>query len=153
MKRNLSTILFVFLFPLNAISQIAFEKGYFVDNDGKRVECFIRNLDWKNNPRQIEYKLTQESRPERLDIAFSREFGVDNYSRFVRRTVRMDVSSEYLDSLRSERNPIWSEQKLFLKVLVEGKATLYFYQGGNIVRYFYEVNGLAVQQLIYKRYR
>ena len=37
-------------------AQTKFEKGYFVDNSGQRTEVLIKNLDWKNNPTEFEFK-------------------------------------------------------------------------------------------------
>jgi hypothetical protein len=42
---------------------------------------------------------------------------------------------------------------LFLKILIEGKASLYYYKGQNIERFFYSVNaGDSIKELIYKNY-
>ena len=54
--------------------------------------------------------------------------------------------------LSKEKNPEWSQQRLFLKVLVEGSATLLYYEGQNLVRFFYSVPDSAIKQLIYKEY-
>jgi hypothetical protein len=40
---------------LNCYSQINFEKGYFYNNENKKIECLIKNNDWLNNPTQIKY--------------------------------------------------------------------------------------------------
>jgi hypothetical protein len=49
-------------------------------------------------------------------------------------------------------SPEWSDEIIFLKVLVEGKANLYSYDGRNILRLFYSVDNSPVKQLIYKEY-
>ena len=41
-------------------TQIRFEKGYFITNYGKRIDCFIKDIDWKNNPTKFDYKLNEE---------------------------------------------------------------------------------------------
>ncbi|MEM9681486.1 MAG: hypothetical protein AAF901_14280, partial [Bacteroidota bacterium] len=40
-----------------ASSQVNYELGYIIDNSGNRIECFIKNLGWYNNPSEISYKL------------------------------------------------------------------------------------------------
>jgi hypothetical protein len=137
---------------LNTIAQIKFEQAYFIDNNNKRTECLIRNIDWKNNPVNFEYKLTESDEPSTNNIANVKEFGVINFSKYVREKVKIDLSSDKLSDLSYERNPKWSEEELFLKVLVEGNATLYYYEKGNLNRLFYKVNDKQVQQLIYKKY-
>ena len=146
------TIFFISLFPLNALAQITFEKGFFIDNHDTKVECLIKNMDWKNNPNHFEYKLFQEGESKTINISSIKEFGIDNFSKYVSRVVKIDRSSDEYDSLSYERKPGWSAERLLLKVLVEGKASLYFYQNGNLVRFFYSVNESSVQQLVYKKY-
>jgi hypothetical protein len=51
-----------------------------------------------------------------------------------------------------ERNPIFQEDTLFLKVLVEVKISLLIYDNGNLTRFFYKKNDSAIIQLVYKRY-
>ena len=53
--KNLLVISFLFYLTFS-YSQITFEKGYFISNDGIKTECFIKNLDWRNNPTEFEYK-------------------------------------------------------------------------------------------------
>ncbi len=142
-----------FSFPFAGVAQITFEKGYFIDNEGTRVECLIKNMDWRNNPSKFEYKLSSGEDVKTMKASTFTEFEIENVSRYVRKSIRIDRSSESLDSVNSDRNPIWSDEQLILKVLEEGNATLYVYQSSNFVRFFYEINGSNIQQLVYKRYR
>ncbi len=41
---------------------------------------------------------------------------------------------------------------MFLKVLVEGKANLYFYQDKRLVRFFYKTSTTNIEQLVFKSY-
>jgi hypothetical protein len=50
----LTALLFLFSF---SYAQITFEKGYFINNSGDRTECFIKNIDWRDNPTKFEYKM------------------------------------------------------------------------------------------------
>jgi len=34
----------------DSIAQVSFERGFFIDDSGNRVECLIRNLNWMSNP-------------------------------------------------------------------------------------------------------
>ena len=45
------------------------------------------------------------------------------------------------------------KERYFLKVLVEGNATLYKYENGNDRKYFFETNEKDIEQLVYKEYR
>lgn len=134
-------------------AQIKFEKGYFVNNSGQRTEALIKNLDWKNNPTEFEFK-TDESSSEikKETIKNIQEFGIDNEQRYIRKTVMIDGSSKQLNNLSNERKPEFTEETVFLKYVVEGKADLLYYENGNLEKFFISTNDFDVKQLIYKPY-
>ena len=152
MKRLFAVCVLSLLYT-TAFSQIRYESGYFIDNEGNRTEALIRNIDWRYNPSQFSYKLSPDQDPKTADIANVMEFGIYNFSRYVRRTVNIDRSSDDTNSLTSSREPEWSEEMLFLKVIVEGQATLLHFEDGSLTRYFYILNDEPAEQLIYKRYK
>jgi hypothetical protein len=147
-----SPILFTLLISASAVAQISYEKGFYIGNDNKKIECLIKNVDWKNNPTRFEYKLPEATESKTEDISSVMEFGFDNSVKYLRSMVKIDRSSDSFDSLRSERNPTFRSEQLFLKVLVDGKATLLSYQAGTLLRFFYSVDKSDVQQLVYKKY-
>ena len=151
MKNN-TLILFALLLSMNCFAQIIFENGYFIDSQGTKKDCLIKNIDWKNNPTTFEYKLSESSEESQIGIESVKEFGVYSESKYIRADVDMDRSSEKLDELSTTRNPVFKKERLFLKVLIEGKANLYMYEEGNLKRYFYSYNESEIEQLIYKSY-
>jgi len=152
MKKQLLFLLTIIL-SFNCHSQISFEKGYYIDNTNQRVDCLIKNIDWKNNPIKFEYKLSEDSEAKEMTIKSIKEFGINEVSKYVRATLKIDRSSEILDNLSNNRNPIFKEEELFLKVLVEGKANLYLFKDGDLERYFYSKENSAIEQLIFKSYK
>ncbi len=138
----------------NTYSQISFEKGYYIDNSDKKVECFIRNVDWKNNPTEFEYKLTETSEKKTLKIQSAKEFGVYNELKYIRSTVNIERSNpNSTNALSDSGEPISNEEELFLKVLIEGEANLYLYSDGNLTKYFYNIKNSEIEQLIYIKYK
>lgn len=152
MKKRILFILITIL-SLNCYSQISFEKGYYIDNTNQKINCLIKNIDWKNNPIKFEYKLSENSESKIATIKTIKEFGIDNISKYIRSTINIDRSSENINNLSNDKNPIFKEEELFLKVLVEGKATLYQYIDSNLKRYFYNKENSNIEQLIFKRYK
>ncbi len=136
----------------HSFGQIRFESGYFLDNNNKRVECFIKNKDWKNNPKEFEYKFSINGETQKGNLNSAKEFGVAGFSKYIRAAVKIDVSSNDIDNLSKERNPEWSEDTLYLKVLTEGKAILYYYDRKGLRRFFYSITDTLINQLIYKEY-
>lgn len=142
----------VIITSLKSFGQISFEKGYFIDNNNQRIECLIKNYDWKNNPTEIEFKTSSSSESQKTDIASIKEFAIIGYSKFVRVKTTIDRSTPDISKLSTQSSPEWSEELLLLKVLVEGKASLYTYVEGDLSLFLYSLNDSTVKQLIYKLY-
>lgn len=140
------------LFFVPAYSQIRFEKGYFIDNEGKRTECYIRNSDWANNPTSFKYKLISGEEFGEAGLEDVREFGTENGPVYLREKVNVDESPVVLHLLSSRRAPEFVEKVIFLKRIVNGPATLYLYRSSGITQFYYQLNGGNVIPLIYKRY-
>jgi hypothetical protein len=133
--------------------QVKFEKGYFITNSGKRVDCLIKNLDWKNNPRRFDYKLKEnDANVITASIDSAQEFATEDNIKFVRTNAKIDESGTAHRFLSHDRNPVYTERVVFLKVVVEGKATLFSYEEGNLRRFFFQVNGSNIEPLVYKRF-
>ena len=151
-KKQILFVLIAFV-GLNCYSQIAFEKGYYIDESNEKIACLIKNIEWKNNPTQFDYKLSEEAEKKTATIKTVKEFGINDVVKYCRKTVEIDRSSENVNKLSIYKNPVFEEEQLFLKVLVEGKATLYQYNDSNLKRYFYDKENATTEQLIFKSYK
>jgi hypothetical protein len=151
--KNLLLLVLAAILYCNGYSQISFEKGYFIDTSGQKTECFIKNSDWKYNPTEFKYKLTENSEKLNATIKSVKEFGIYNNSKYIRCTVKIDRSSDNIDNINSDKNPVFVEEVLFLKVLVEGKSNLYSYEKGSLIRFFYNKDKNPIEQLVNKSYR
>lgn len=136
-----------------SFGQIKYEKGYFINLTNERTECLIKNKDWKNNPTEFSYKLEKSSLSEEGNINTIKEFGIYNFSKFVSTDVKIDRSISLATELIGNENPLWRQETLFLKVLLDGKAKLYSYDSNNGRKFFYSVADSSINQLIYKRFR
>lgn len=149
-------MIFIILFLIygtSCYSQIKFQEGYFITESGEKATCLIRNVEWKDNPTEFNYKSADGSEIQSKSINTVKEFGIDNYSKYRRFVIDIDRSSENVRNMNWQISPEFERDTLFLKILVEGEATLYVYQEGNIRRYFFETAETDVKQLIYKKYR
>ena len=151
MKKILLIIL-LFCYSLSN-AQISFEKGYFISNDGKRTECYIKNLDWGNNPIDFKFKLQLNDDDYKTEtIADVQEFGIDNITTFKKAKIKMDRSSDDLAKVSQTGKPVWEENIIFLRLMVQGEATLYCYKEDNLIRYFYETKTTPLEQLVFLKY-
>jgi len=128
---------------LNTYAQIKFEKGYFIDIQGVKKECYIKNVDWDNNPSKLIYKLSKESEKRTIQSSKIKAFEIYDYSKFVRVKVKIDTSGTEFGELSSLRNPEWKEDNILLEILVEGKASLYRVSSKKIERYFFKTEKLG----------
>jgi len=144
--------LFLLLAVIPCLAQNTFQPGYFIDNNGNRTDCMIRNIAWKDSPVDFEYKTGETAPTQEGLINDISEFSVANTYKFERFTGDVDLSSNDIGYMSLKKEPEWIKGTMFLKVLVQGDATLYEYTKGNIVRFFVTANG-TTQQLIYKPYK
>lgn len=151
MKKNL-LILSILIMSFKCYSQITFEKGFYIDNDEQKTECLIKNIDWANNPIEFKIKLGEEDVSKTIKLDFIKEITIYNNSKYIKASVKIDKSSNNLEKLNQDKNPIFNEELLLLKVLVEGKASLYYYKHDNIRRFFYKNENDSIKQLVFKSY-
>jgi len=152
MKKHL-LIIFLSIFSFNCYAQTDFERGYFINNNDEKISCLIKNGDWKNTPSKFKYKLSEGSEVKIETIKSAKEFGILNESKYKRFIVGIDRSSDNLNKLSDTKDPILKEEQLFLKTIIEGKASLFYYEDRGLKRYFFSVDDSRVEQLIYKSYK
>lgn len=152
MKKQAVITALMAILCLNSFSQIVFEKGYFINESDEKINCLIRNVDWLNNPTSFEYKLTQDDVVQWADVKTVKEFAIEGSVKYIRATVKVDQSSNILQKLSNDRNPIFTEETLFLKSIVEGGASLYKYENNGNPRFFYKKNDSGITQLVFKQY-
>ncbi|MEL1244113.1 hypothetical protein AAEO56_07575 [Flavobacterium sp. DGU11] len=151
MKQILSIVAFFMISA--AFAQINYQPGYFISNNGAKTECLIRNVAWKDAPVEFDYKANEGAETQKGLIKNVSEFSVESY-KFKRFRASVDRSSTIMDQMSTSAVPEWKTETLFLKVLVEGKVTLYQYEDGNIVKYFFSTGDHSnAEQLLYREYK
>ena len=79
------------------------------------------------------------------------EFGVGN-SKYQRFEIDVEISDDAIDALKSSPVPKYRHETAFLKLLVEGRASLYLYEKQRLTRYFFRLNSPAPRPLVSKQY-
>ncbi|MFT5891596.1 MAG: hypothetical protein ACI9Y7_001701 [Dokdonia sp.] len=148
---------FLLLITLSTISisnaQIDFEPAYYINNSNTKIEGFIQNIEWLDNPTEIKFKSNEQSESKTITIENLKEFGILNGAVYSRYDVAIDKSSNDPGNLSEVRSPEFENETLLLKKIIEGKASLYYYSGYGIVRFFYTLDDTTVKQLVYKRFQ
>jgi len=155
MRNKINTVLFTLftLLSLSGFSQITFEKGYLINNDSTKTECYIKNVDWENNPDKLKYKISLDDKETEISTDSIQQFEIYGECTYVRSTVKIDRSKSNIDNLDKQKSPSFKEETLLLERLVDGNAQLYSYKDGALLRFFYSIDNTPITQLIYKLYR
>jgi len=132
-------------------AQVNYEPGYYIDNNNDRKEIQIKNIDWLDNPKSIEY-IDDSSTKKTLSIDDVKEFGINNGVVFSRYIVQIDKSSTNTNSLSNSREPEFEEEQVFLKKIASGRASLFYFSNKNIRQYFYTLNNDTPETLVNKKY-
>jgi len=133
--------------------QIVFEKGYFINNDGIKLECYIENVDWNNSPKSFKYKVHETDAVSKVENIYgAREFGIDNVSMFRRYSGNVEKSPTVTNNLTKDKNPEFKEETVFLQAVIIGDANLYVLTDDNVIKYFYDTKNKKTEQLIYIKY-
>lgn len=152
MQKSLFILICCFLYT-SLIAQISYESGYIIDHVGQKTICLIKNVDWKNTPSEISYKLSDEASVIKAGVDEIKEFGIGKDLKYISASVQMDYSKDKINRLSDKREVDLVQEVLFLKSIVEGKAHLYTYTYDDIERYFYSIDDGKPSFLIYKKYK
>jgi len=144
-------ILYLILQSCYLHAQTKYEPGYFINNEGVKTVCLIRNMDWYKNPTEIRYKLDENGEAQIADIQDINEFSVNTYI-FKKYTLDVDRASSTLSTLDRFPQPTFKKETLFLQLLVDGSAQLYRLRDTNLIRFFLKVGDSLAHQLVHKRY-
>ncbi len=77
MKRQTLLLAFLLATATHAFSQITFENGYFINDEGQKIECLIKNVDWRSNPTKFEYKVSADASAQTASITTVKEFAIN----------------------------------------------------------------------------
>lgn len=153
MKRTLLLLLFVGM-GMSAFAQNKYKKGYFIDNDGKKVQALIQNGKWINSPDSFKYKFSDNGRVITLTVKDAKEFSIYNYFKYRRTEFTIDNASDNLANLSSSKTPQYASKTAFLKVMVEAdQLSLFEYKSDDQQRFLYQKGLGKVTLLKYNKYK
>ncbi|MDC7997457.1 hypothetical protein [Gilvibacter sediminis] len=154
-KKLLQLVLATILISLSAATLTAqnkFKAGYYLDNAGQQINGYVKNVDWKNSPNSIDFRITPEGDTETLRLNQIQGFGIDGQVDYVKKTFELDVTSDNLNNLNFSKDPEFETRTGFLEVIVAGPTSLYFYENGGLREYFLSQDDESVEALVYVRY-
>jgi hypothetical protein len=152
MKVNTLTLFFLFMSSIIA-AQVSYKSGYIIDDSGNKIECFIKDLEWTNNPTEFQYKLSEDSKDIKTGTLNSiNTFVINNHTKFLKVIIDIDRSKNKLATMSKQFEPDFVTETLFLKTILEGAANLYEFQDNEIQRFFYSTKDNKIEQLVFKKF-
>ena len=145
--------LLAFLMTFTSFSQINFEPGYIIKNNGERVEGYIRNAEWLYNPEKVQFKTNPGASAKEYFIEDLKSFSVTGYEIFVRYDVLIDQKATNNYPYPVERNPKMEQSRVLLRLVVDGESKLLQYKTPKSDLFFYQLQNETPKQLIYRTYQ
>lgn len=150
---NFKLLFFFLCIPiLTVVSQNKYLPGSYESEQGQMTEGYILDEDWKAAPQRFTFKKTLEDDGVTMYMDNVLSMELTGVVKFIRRYVNLDTSSDNLNGVTYNRNPMYEKRHLVLEVLSRGKADLYVYKGEGIERFFFSHNQSEIQPLIFKKY-
>lgn len=147
--RKLTTTLFFSFFFATTFSQKNILPGYIVLLSKDTVWGSIDYRNWEKNPKQIRFS-SSSSELRTYGIDDIEAFGVTGRDYYRKATVKMDDNPIRISDVSIYSEELVHEQKVFLRILTEGKElTLYEYVNFK-PHYLIARSGGPVQELYYK---
>jgi len=156
MKKTLF-LLTALQFYFVALAQNDFRKGYFIDNQGVKKEGYLKSSNFRtfNDDyfKNFEFKIDLEQPEQTIEKFDVTEFGIENEVKYQKMKAMLDNVSFFKEYTDGEHFLV-KEKTVFLEVLLEGKATLYSYDGGQGTKYLWKIadEGEVATQFLYKHY-
>lgn len=136
------------LLALASFSQ-NFQPATIVTINGKSVDGEINYRNWKKNPSKIQFRKQAAAISETYAVRDLKSFTVGGDS-YVSAIVDVDYRSDNSRTLTNESNIIVRRDTVWLRVLVTGTKSLYYYF--DIADHFYIPKGETFELLRYKKY-
>lgn len=103
MKNKIFIAVILIILSFKSYSQIVFENGYFINESNQKIDCLIKNNDWKNNPIEFKYKTSNIDSIQSAAIQTIKEFGINGVFKYIRAEVEIDRSSDDLNYMSTEK--------------------------------------------------
>lgn len=149
-KKTILLILGLLLFQISH-SQLNYQPGLVVKNDGDTLRGYIDYRNWASNPDEINFKMNMADHPLSFKPNDLLEFRVMDQI-YVSGIVQTEISPVKTDKLDHDPQLKIKIDTTFLQTLFKGDKSLYFYKNANQKENFYIRKGKDFELLRYKRY-
>lgn len=149
MKQKILILLLLMGSLSHVFAQVNFQPGYVVTQQGDTLKGFIDYRNWEKNPDAIVFRRSADEAPKEYRASGVRSFAVAN-DRYVSAFVKVEDSPMRVGMLEFNPEFVFHTDTVFLRVLVAGARSLYFYDERK--EHFYIQQDGRFDLLMYKRY-
>lgn len=134
-------------FPVLAMAQANFQKGYVVTSSKDTVRGFIDYRERHSHPESIRFRQNDNAAVQTYTVTNCVAFGLDGLESYRRHEVKMSMYEEAVSKLTSIADSVLVRDTVFLRILQAGeKVTLYDYIDDIKKRFFIaELNGVPYE--------
>ncbi|WP_157593055.1 outer membrane beta-barrel protein [Rufibacter tibetensis] len=132
---------------MHSFAQKNFVSGYFVTVKNDTISCLINDQNWKKNPKQVQYRITENGDTDTFKPAQIKSFGLSTGDVFEGKIVSIDNSTNNVERLSVNGAPTTTTDTVFLKVLVKGAANLFYLYNGEREHFYYQTNAENLVEL------
>jgi hypothetical protein len=145
-------ILSLLLLAINAFSQTGYVNGYVVKNSGDTIRGQIYFSGWDLTPKQIQFK-DANGAEQLFSAAQLKSFSITGVDNYLSKIIAVDISPIQDNDLLSVDTSILQIDTIFLRIIVNGPASLYYYHGQDQKEHFFIDKNNNAQELVYHRYK
>ncbi|MCC3156584.1 PorT family protein [Hymenobacter sp. 15J16-1T3B] len=135
---------------LTAQAQTNFQPGYVLSLSGDTLRGSINFRDWDQNPKTVEFRPASGT-SRTYHTGGIRGFGVAG-EQYTSASVQVDASPHQVQNLPSSPAFYARQDSIFLRTLVAGPKSLYYYKDRNSKEHFFIRQREQFELLIYKQY-
>ena len=149
-KRIALIVLGILSFQL-IFSQENYISGYVIKNNSDTVHGLIDYRNWSYNPNTINFKKNMKDDPISFSPNDIKEFKVGKEV-YVSGTIKSEISSSQTNQLSYEFSIKTKDHKTFVKTLIRGNKSLYYFKNIDEKENFYIKQDTSFELLIYKKF-
>lgn len=117
-------------------AQKLYLEGSITDNENQIRQGLIDYRDWNYNPELIRFIHSGDKTPLTFSPSTIKSFSVNNEN-FISAEVTVDRTPSKMDELLIDGRRVLAEENVFLRVLVNGEADLYYFSERQSGKHFY----------------
>ncbi|MCU4166107.1 hypothetical protein [Carboxylicivirga caseinilyticus] len=140
-------LLSVLFISTSLLAQSEFTKGFYINKEGNADSCYIQVEQWRDIPAFFLIKTHLDSMPEKVYSNQIDELVIGESYKF--KSEKVEVDNKYLSGNQIRRI---KNDSLFLRVVVEGEASLFMAGVDDNVTFWYSFNHGDLKLLKYRKY-